>query len=549
MKKRTQTIFLLLLSLSLSAFTQIDPIQKGIDAVSPAAIKAQLDFLASDVMMGRNTGEKGGFTAAEYIASIMATYGVAPGGDIKTLREEPTASWRDRKREKYRSYYQDFSLIKYRPGKEQHLEILTDGVAGEKVILSHGTDYKVGIRTAGAAFTAPLVFIGYGINDSVSGWNDFNKVDLAGKIVVRCYGYPGRGDSLSKGYEAFNSRIKDWQTSPLSNRNDWIEGALAVIDIPEGRDPLERWSVNDPDQQPPDWYEGDKEYVWDGWRMELASDSIGRGPIRITLSKRAWNLLSDGLKIDLEGYKKAAAEMKTTRAQALNGKQISLLTTTESEVITARNVVGYIAGVDTTRYIVVGAHYDHMGSWEGYVFNGADDNASGTVGVLATAGACMATGQKPPVTIVFAAWTGEEKGLLGSEYFVENPFLPLAQTMLNINYDMISRNTSTDTLKNECSISFSKDRTELKKISKANIERYKIDLNVRFRASTGQWGGSDYVPFGRKGVPFIANMAAFHTEYHTPTDDSWKCDTEKMARIVRLNFATLWELAGQEEEK
>ena len=548
MKTRCSLLFLSLILIVSPLVAQQEALLKGMQAVDPAAIKAQLDFLSSDIMMGRNTGEEGGFIAAEYIASMLATYGVTPGGDMKTVREEPTASWGRKPPKRYRSFFQDFNLIRYRPGPEQHLEIhSTGGGENQSVILGYGTDYKVSVRTTGRQFSAPLVFVGYGIKDSVSGWDDFRDFDLTGKVLVRCYGYPGQGDSLSRGYQAFHSRIKDWQTSPLSKRNDWTKGALAVIDIPEGSDPSGRWSVNDPDRRNPDWYAGDKEVVWDEWKMELADDSIESEPVRITLSKRAWNLLAEGLGIDLESYKNAAAELKPVKPQMLPGKSISLLATTESRIITARNVIGFIPGTDTTRCIVAGAHYDHLRSWEGYVFNGADDNASGTVGILAMAGACIAAGEKPPVTIVLAAWTAEERGLLGSEYYVRNPLIPLDQTFLNINFDMISRSVPSDTLKNQCSMAYAKDRDDLKKINEINLERYKIDLQVRFRPSTGRWGGSDYVPFGRKGIPFIGNMAGFHTDYHTPTDDSWKCDADKLARIVQLNFLTLWELSGVKE--
>ena len=547
----TNSSFLLLglILFSSTLFAQQEVLDKGLQAINPAAIKAQLDFLSSDVMMGRNTGEKGGFIASEYIASIMATYGVTPGGDMKTIREERTASWGRRNTKKYRSFFQDFSLLRYRPGDEQYMEIHSATEDGSlSLILDYGTDYKVSVHTTGREFTAPLVFVGYGITDEESSWDDYKGLDLTGKILVRCYGYPGRGDTVSRGYEAFHSRIKNWRTSPLSNRGDWTEGALAVIDIPEYRDPMERWTTNDPDTRKPDWYHGEKDYNWDEWRMDLATDSIDTRPVRITLSKRAWNLIADGSGIDLESYKKAAAELKHVKPKLLPGKRISIISTTESEIITGRNVVGLIPGADTTRCIVIGAHYDHLGSWDGYIYNGADDNASGTIGVLTMAGALMATGEKPPVTVVLAAWTGEEKGLLGSEYYVQNPIIPLDQTILNINFDMISRSATTDSLKNKCSMTYSKGRDDLKKISETNLDLYSIDLKVRFRPSTGEWGGSDYVPFGRKKIPFIGNMAGFHTEYHTPADDSWKCDSDKLARIVKLNFLTLWDLAGTKED-
>lgn len=545
-KKRLITLAAVCMTCAL--FAQNGAVKKGMEAIRPDALQAQLDVLSSDAMMGRNTGEKGGFVAARYVASLFATYGVIPGGDMKTKREEPTASWGQREPERYRSYFQDFSLIRYRPGTEQKLEVrLGAGEAARTVILDVRTDYRVSAGTCGVEFTAPVVFVGYGIRDAESGWDDLKDFDLTGKILVRCYGYPGKGDTLSKGYAAFGKRIQDRENSPLAKRNDWIKGALAVIDIPEGVDPAGRWTVRDPDAEPPDWYDGDKEYRGDEWEMTLAEDSIGREPVRITLSKRAWILLSEGAGIDPDAYKQAAAQLKPVKPRILPGTSISLLSTVESEIVTARNVVGFIPGKDTTRCVVVGAHYDHMGSWEGFVFNGADDNASGTIGVAAIAAAIMGTGAQPPVTVVLAAWTAEEKGLLGSEYYVRHPLIPMDRTILNVNFDMISRNAPSDSIGNKCSVAYPKDREDLKKLNEITLELYNIDLDIRFRASTGQWGGSDYVPFARKGVPFLANMAGFHTDYHTPKDDSWRADAGKMARIIRLNFAVLWELSGVKE--
>ncbi|MFH1160581.1 MAG: M28 family peptidase [bacterium] len=121
--------------------------------------------------------------------------------------------------------------------------------------------------------------------------------------------------------------------------------------------------------------------------------------------------------------------------------------------------------------------------------------------------------------------------------------MPAEKIRACINYDMISRNSPNDSLGRECSVVYTEGRDTLKQIYEANLENYKVDLKVKFRPSSGKWGGSDYVPFAHHGVPFLATFGGSHTEYHKPFDESWKCDISKMVRILQLNFAGLWELA------
>jgi Zn-dependent M28 family amino/carboxypeptidase len=192
--------------------------------------------------------------------------------------------------------------------------------------------------------------------------------------------------------------------------------------------------------------------------------------------------------------------------------------------------------------IVLGAHYDHLGMHDGYIWNGADDNASGTVGVMTIAKAFMSTGIKPEKTIVFAAWTGEEMGLLGSSYFVQNPIKPLENILININFDMISRDSKSDTLKNKCSMGYLKNYTFLEELTDQNNESYGLGLDLRYWKSEGGRGGSDHAPFSEKGIPFCFFIAGFTTDYHQPTDEVEKVNFDKMSKIIKLGFLNTWEL-------
>jgi len=121
----------------------------------------------------------------------------------------------------------------------------------------------------------------------------------------------------------------------------------------------------------------------------------------------------------------------------MNEKSIYLKTTVTSSQVSVRNIVGVIEGNNPDQVIVLGAHYDHLGIGNGYLWNGADDNGSGTVGIMTIAKAITATGKKPEKSILIALWTAEEEGLLGSRYWVQYPSYPLKNVKLNMNFDMI----------------------------------------------------------------------------------------------------------------
>ena len=211
----------------------------------------------------------------------------------------------------------------------------------------------------------------------------------------------------------------------------------------------------------------------------------------------------------------------------------------------ARNVIGVIPGEDTSRALVLGAHYDHLGMHQGYIWNGADDNASGTVGVMTVAKACMATGKKPAKNIVFAAWTGEEKGLIGSRYFVDHPYVPIENIEVYLNYDMISRDDEDDSLANKCRMTYTAGEKHLEDNIAAFVEEYDIDLDIEMNPTKSKGGGSDHSPFARKDIPFFYFMAGWHDEYHTPMDDVSKVNYEKTTNIIKVGFLNIWKLANE----
>jgi Zn-dependent M28 family amino/carboxypeptidase len=188
-----------------------------------------------------------------------------------------------------------------------------------------------------------------------------------------------------------------------------------------------------------------------------------------------------------------------------------------------------------------------MGMEAGKVWNGADDNASGTVGVIMIAKAVAATGVKPKKSILFCAWTGEEKGLLGSEYFTRFPPMgKISDVKFYLNYDMIGRDAANDSEKKMAGMTFTNTFPKLEEWSKANIEKYKIDLEVSYRGNPAPTGGSDYSAFTNNKIPVIAWMAAMHPDYHQPSDHVSLINWEKMHNIIRLGFLQVWDAANNE---
>lgn len=525
-------------------------LKKGLEMITENAVKGQLDFLASDWMEGRATGEKGGFMAADYIASMFSLYGLEPCGDHAW--DYPSSQERiDGKRAmKYTSYFQDFQLIKSVPGKDQEMAIINTNANGNSLILNYKTDYDIGEMTVGKEFTAGIVFAGYGISDEDKNYDDYKGVDATGKVAVVLSGFPGHQDTSSTAYKKFKPegnygwyRLRNSKAVAAAKH-----GALAIIILDlSGKDIFEDFADNLPFRVNRDYYEGEDQLpsIYD-YDLSLPADTMELSPVEVTLSRRASNYLLDGSGLDLDNYEETVAKTMKPASKVLEGKNIRLKTTVDSEVITARNVVGMIRGKDTAEVIVAGAHYDHLGMHGGYVWNGADDNASGTVGIMTIARAFALSGEIPEKTLVFAAWTGEEKGLLGSSWFVENVVPKGSRVIMNLNYDMISRDSKNDSLGVECSMFYLDGHEYLEELSEKNNEDFELGLKIRYRSSSGRGGGSDYAPFSRKGIPFFYYMAGWHADYHNPTDHARKANIDKMTRIVKLGYLDLYTIANNE---
>lgn len=527
--------------------------QKGLEAITVPAVKGQLEFLASEWTEGRAVGTRGGFMAADYIASVFQIFGVEPMGDVKQITPGRNERRLGILPSEERTYFQNFSLLEYSPGEEQRFSVVTTGTGMESSVdFNFKSDFDVTPGTTGRSGKAPLVFAGYGFKEEKSKYDDLAGIDVKGKIVVILAGFPGHLNTESEGYKKYAPQGRYAQ---YYFERDKIEklgkaGALAIVRVNTAEDPSMSWAENRNYPVKGEYFEADEAFpTYYDTRMTIPGDSLAADVPVFTVSARVGNEILSGSGISLAQFEKTAADRMQASSRVLPGKSVSFKTTVNSKIINARNVVGMIEGEKKDEFIVVGGHYDHLGKWNGWVWNGADDNGSGTVGVMTIAKAFMATGKKPEKTVIFAAWDAEEKGLWGSRYFVRDAMKKNMNIVLKLNYDMIARDTESDTMKNKASMVYTSSNPAIEKITKQNISDYNINLDLAYRPSVRPSGGSDHAPFAQQNIPIFYFMAAMHPDYHLPSDELSKINWEKMVNIIKIGFLNTWNFANSDEFK
>lgn len=215
--------------------------------------------------------------------------------------------------------------------------------------------------------------------------------------------------------------------------------------------------------------------------------------------------------------------------------------------LTMRNVLGMIPGKNTKEYVIVGAHFDHLGIdpvLDGDpIYNGADDNASGVSAVLQIARAFLASGQQPERNVIFAFWDGEEKGLLGSKYFVQTcPFL--SQIKGYLNFDMIGRNNKPQQPK-QVVYFYTAAHPVFGDWLKEDIRKYGLQLEPDYRAWENPIGGSDNGSFAKVGIPIIWYHTDGHPDYHQPSDHADRLNWDKVVEITKASFLNMWKMANE----
>lgn len=257
--------------------------------------------------------------------------------------------------------------------------------------------------------------------------------------------------------------------------------------------------------------------------------------------------------LDSKGYDQPFEACSKERQQKgrwqVHPDSISALKEGTYRSLQLNNILAVIPGERTDEYVVVGAHYDHLGTdptlAKDKIYNGADDNASGVSAVLQIARAFAASGQKPLRTVIFAFWDGEEKGLLGSKYFVHH-FSPINQIKGYLNFDMIGRNNNPERPKSVVYF-YTAAHPAFGKWLKQDIKDYNLQLEPDYRAWDRPVGGSDNASFALHEIPIIWYHTNGHPDYHQPTDHADRLNWEKMIEITKAAFLNAWNLANEND--
>ena len=475
--------------------------------------KKHLSVLASDEYEGRETGQAGQKKAAKYIADDFKNIGLRSATD--------------------ETYLQKFPLTLNTP---EGASIQMDETFYENLkdfyVFPLGKDLKLEAKN--------ILFLGYGISDSL--YNDYTNVDVKGKIVMVLGGEPMNKDSVS--YITGTKEVSDW-SSNFRKKSEFArkKGAEALIVVNKNLEAniqtlkgyLESTSLQ-LHSDDPDLKERKKKIPHVGISLKMANEILSANKMSV-----------DDIKRKIGSTKQSVSfEIKSPFTLEIKNKE---------DEISSENVLGMIEGSEFKDEVVfVTAHYDHLGIRGGKVFNGADDDGSGTVGVMEIANAfekAKEAGFVPKRTIVIMTVAGEEKGLLGSSYYTDHPIFPIKNTVCDLNIDMIGRvdDDHKDSINYIYIIGSDKISTGLHKINEnANAVYTKLKLDYKYNAPDEPnrfYYRSDHYNFAEKGVPIIFYFNGTHEDYHEETDEVQKINFDLLVKRAQLVFYTAWEVANR----
>ncbi|MBX3277830.1 MAG: M20/M25/M40 family metallo-hydrolase [Acidobacteria bacterium] len=502
----------------------------NVEAITEAQLKDYLYYVASDEMEGRDTPSRGLDLTANFIAMNLSRWGVKPVGDGRGHLDR---------------YFQHMLL---RRSKVDPAKTRAD-LGGQA--LKFGDDF-VSSNVAGSA-SGEMVFAGNGWIIPGKNINPYQGIDVKDKIVVLQPGLP-RGVNprdIMNGKEGV-----DWESPYGMQQKGYLEksGAKGIVVLPN-TGALNNWKQN---------LQRSIERGSPWAVVKFQKDSPGLPSI--TLSDQGAAKLFEGESRDGAAMLKVAASNETIPSFALGaGKKIRFDLAVKSEDATTKNVVGVLEGSDPKlkdEYVAIGAHYDHVGTNPQIsgdnIFNGADDDGSGTVAVLAIAEA-FAKSARPKRSILFVWHAGEEKGLWGARYITEFPVVPLDRIVAQLNIDMIGRSKQPgDTAPANRDLSGPDEvyvigskmmSTELGALSEeVNKSFLKLLFNYKYddpKDPNRFFFRSDHYHYAKNGIPIIFYFSGVHEDYHKVSDHPDKIDYRKLAKVTRTIAATAWAIANR----
>ena len=473
------------------------------DAPALARVSEDIRFLSTDEMEGRGPGTKGLEKAGDYIRDAFRQMGLKSGGSDDS----------------YRQPFQVSLDLKPVAGKTS---LTLRGPQGQTWQLELGRDFQALAAGGSGKVQAPLVFAGYGISAPALGYDDFEGLDVEGKVVLVLRHEPQQGDPNSK-FDGKNTTKHSYMSTKLQQAKQRKAAAVLLVNDPfstsaEGRDQL----------SPPN--------AFGSSAADVPFAQLSQSVVDKLLAAAPLQAPPDAKLTDAAAAEKQIDSQLRPISQPLPGWSVDLESTFERSLAETANVVGVLEGAGplAQETIVLGAHYDHIGRGEfgsrkpnaREVHNGADDNATGTAAVLELARRMTGRGQQPARRLVFIAFSGEEKGLVGSKYYVDHPLFPVADTVAMLNFDMIGR------LRND----------ELTVFGARAAEEFYTFLDgangeaaLKLKKVDGSPAMGDHFAFYQRGIPALHFFTGVTNEYHTPEDDF---ETINMPGVVRtIDFA------------
>ncbi len=483
--------------------------------ITATDLRAEVQFLASDELEGRLTGTKGTQMAANYIANYFKEIGLKTLGDKKT-------------------FFQEFPFIsgsKLIPDKN-HFYIIKDGIEKEPVKFDIDNDFLPVAFTANGEVEGPVVFAGYGLSSSGNEgtiYDSYAGLDVKDKIVLILHHVPEKVD-MRRHLEL--SRYAGLRYKAMIARERGAKALLVVI--------------------------GPKS-PGAGELMPLSSDkaSANSGIIVASITGKIAGALFAGSGKNLEAIQ-SELDQENPRIEGsfdLPNVKVKISAAVEQLKETDRNVLGFLPPGDvaaSSEYIIVGAHYDHIGyggvdslahkGEEGQIHNGADDNASGVSTVLELASALAEERRAKPQMfkrgVIFALWSGEELGCLGSSYFAEHPTVPLKNVIAYVNFDMVGRLKENNLIVE--GIGSSNTWTRL-------IEKCNVAAKFNLKLLQDPYQPTDVTAFYPKEIPVIHFFTGVHEDYNRPTDDAETLNYDGMVRIAEFARSMIIDLVKNPE--
>ncbi|MFT3949730.1 MAG: M28 family peptidase [Agriterribacter sp.] len=488
------TCIAILVMASFGAFAQKTANPKPYaNIITAEDLKKNLYIVAGDEMQGRETATEGQRKAAAFIENYFKSIGLAPGNNGNYQMPFPV--------------YVD-SLVK-------------SNITINDQVFSRNEDYSfmIAANHSAAYNFSEVVFAGFGISDSTR--NDYKDIDARGRLVMVLS--PNMAGELSpQNRRRFNFFTQ--QEAAMKN------GAAVLFVIDNKINPME-----------------------DKGNMYV---NVYQKAVRINTFFVSEKIAAAIMKEEDYSTAKAATLSNNTASKSFNAN-VSVEIQKESITLESSNVLGFLEGTDLKdEFVVISAHYDHLGIRNGVIWYGADDDGSGTVSILQIAKAfakAKADGKGPRRSILFMTVSGEEKGLWGSDYYGAHPVYPLEKTSVNLNVDMIGRidpdRKNGDSTNYIYVIGDDKLSSDLKPISEfINKKNTKLELDYKYNDPKDPqriYYRSDHYNFAKRGVPIIFYFSGLHPDYHKPTDTPDKINYDLMRKRARLIFYTAWEMANR----